>query len=111
MVAPVLQTERQPRPLTENRISWSRGPPWECGQSYQPTLLTLEKFRETSTGSPCSGECRTDPVRLSEYNGRMATMRRREFLAQSAALSAAQPSPPAARRPRNVLLLIADDLG
>jgi N-sulfoglucosamine sulfohydrolase len=41
----------------------------------------------------------------------MATMRRREFLAQTAALSAAQPPPPIAKRPPNVLLLIADDLG
>jgi hypothetical protein len=41
----------------------------------------------------------------------MATMRRREFLAQSAALSAAQPLARTAKRPRNVLLLIADDLG
>src|SRR5258708_8088581 len=41
----------------------------------------------------------------------MATMRRREFLAQTAALSAAQPSTTTARPPRNVLLVIADDLG
>ena len=39
----------------------------------------------------------------------MATLRRREFLAQAAAAPAAQRT--TAKRPRNILLLIADDLG
>src|SRR5690349_16376180 len=41
----------------------------------------------------------------------MATMRRREFLAQAAAVPAIQTPTPLSKRPRNVLLLIADDLG
>src|SRR5260370_444782 len=43
------------------------------------------------------------------YNTGMATLRRREFLAQAAAAPAVQRT--TAKRPRNVLLMIADDLG
>ena len=51
------------------------------------------------------------PVLQSEYNTGMATLRRRDFLAQAAAASAAQAPAQVSKRPRNVLLLIADDLG